>query len=80
MPIHLPPAKTARTAAQWLSSAAIAAGLLAAGVTPVLAQTAAAPAPSWQQGRTAEQNSSTLHPIAPIFTGRPAADLPLKAL
>lgn len=80
MPIHLPPEKAARTAAQWLSSAAITAGLLAAGVAPVQAQTAAAPAPSWQQGRTAEQNSSTLHPIAPIFTGRPAADLPLKAL
>jgi glucose/arabinose dehydrogenase len=43
---------------------------------------AAAPAapPSWQQGRSAEQASSTLHPFAPHFTGRAASDLPLDKL
>ncbi len=40
----------------------------------------AAPAPSWQQGRSAEHASSPLHPFAPHFTGRPAADLPVDKL
>jgi len=44
------------------------------------AQAPAAPAPSWQQGRSADQGSSTLHPIAPILTGRPASELPLDKL
>ena len=35
----------------------------------------AAPPPSWQQGRSNDQASSPLHPIAPILTGRPAAEL-----
>jgi glucose/arabinose dehydrogenase len=48
---------------------------------PVAAPVAAPPpAPSWQQGRTAEQNASPLHPIAPIFTGRPASELPVNTL
>lgn len=34
-----------------------------------------APPPSWQQGRSAEQASSPLHPIAPILTGRLAGEL-----
>ena len=67
---------------------AVAAALLASGFswaqaqTPPAAAPAAAPppAPSWQQGRTAEQNASPLHPIAPIFTGRPASDLPVNTL
>jgi glucose/arabinose dehydrogenase len=43
---------------------------------------AAAPAapPSWQQGRSAEQEKSTLHPFLPNMTGRPAKDLPVDKL
>jgi glucose/arabinose dehydrogenase len=66
----------------------LAAALLASGIAWAQAQTppatapvaAPAPAPSWQQGRSAEQNASPLHPIAPIFTGRPASELPLGTL
>ena len=55
--------------------AAIAAAFVSASA---FAQTpAAAPPPSWQQGRAADQASSTLHPIAPILTGRIAGELPL---
>ncbi len=50
------------------------------GGSAVVAQTASAPAPSWQQGRAADQGASTLHPIAPILTGRPASELPLDKL
>ena len=62
------------------------AGALAASlmITNAWAQTppAAAPSapPSWQQGRSTEQAASTLHPFAPIFTGRPASELPLDKL
>ena len=55
----------------------------AAPATPAPAPApAVAPAapPSWQQGRTAEQNASPLHPIAPIFTGREGSELPLNTL
>jgi glucose/arabinose dehydrogenase len=43
---------------------------------------AAAPTapPPWQQGRAADQASSTLHPFAPHFTGRASKDLPLDKL
>ncbi len=66
----------------------IAATLLAGSTVWAQAQTPPAtapvaappPAPSWQQGRTAEQNASPLHPIAPIFTGRPASELPVNTL
>ena len=60
-------------------AAALAAGLwLAASAA---AQTpAAAPPPAWQQGRSADQGSSTLHPIAPILTGRQASELPVDKL
>ena len=44
------------------------------------ASAAPAPAPSWQQGRSAEQQSSPLHPFAPILTGRPAKDLAIDKL
>ena len=44
------------------------------------AQTAPAAPPSWQQGRTTDQAGSTLHPFAPIFTGRPASELPVNTL
>src|SRR3954468_15379050 len=39
-----------------------------------------APAPSWQQGRSSAQGKSTLHPFAPILTGRPASELPIDKL
>lgn len=39
-----------------------------------------APPPSWQQGRSAEQDSSPLHPFAPILTGRAAAELAVTSL
>lgn len=70
---------------------AIAAALFITGAwaqTPPAAAPSPAPAPaaapaappSWQQGRSAEQGKSTLHPFAPIFTGRPASELPLDKL
>jgi len=65
-------------------AAALVAGSLASAhaQTPPATAPAAAPPPppSWQQGRSAEQNASPLHPIAPIFTGRPASDLPVNTL
>lgn len=39
-----------------------------------------APPPSWQQGRSAEEAESPLHPFAPILTGRPASELPIDKL
>src|SRR6185369_12050555 len=49
---------------------------------PALAQDkpAAAPAPSWQQGKPPAMAESTLHPFAPHMTGRPAKDLPVSKL
>jgi glucose/arabinose dehydrogenase len=46
------------------------------------AEKPAAPAvpPAWQQGRSAEQEKSPLHPFAPHLTGRPAAGLPVNTL
>ena len=32
------------------------------------------------QGRATDQAASTLHPFAPIFTGRPTSELPLDKL
>jgi glucose/arabinose dehydrogenase len=65
----------------WLLPAVAA--LLAAGSlhaqTPAPAA-AAAPAPSWQQGRSTSDEKSSLHPIAPILTGRPTTELPLDKL
>ena len=74
--MHLPPLKT------------LAAALLTTGIGWTQAQTSPAsapvaasrPAPSWQQGRTAEQSASPLRPIAPIFTGRRASELPINTL
>jgi hypothetical protein len=36
--------------------------------------------PSWQQGRSADQAKSTLHPFSPILTGKPASELPVNKL
>ena len=52
----------------------------AASAAPPAAAPAAAPAPSWQQGRSSAQEKSTLHPFAPLLTGRPASELPLDKL
>ena len=62
---------------------ALAASLLCASAwaqTPPAAPAAPSAAPSWQQGRSAEQGSSSLHPFAPLLTGRPASELPLDKL
>jgi glucose/arabinose dehydrogenase len=59
---------------------ALVAGLWLAASAGAQTAPPAAPAPSWQQGRSADQSSSTLHPIAPILTGRPASELPLDKL
>ena len=58
------------------------AGAAWAQTPPPAAPAAAAPAapPSWQQGRSAEQATSALHPFAPHFTGRPSSELPLDKL
>ncbi len=56
----------------------VAASLMAAFAS-AQAQAPAA-APPWQQGRSAEQGTSTLHPFAPHLTGRPAKDLPVNTL
>jgi len=61
---------------------AILAGLwmTAVAVAQTPAPAAPAPAPSWQQGRSPDQATSTLHPFAPILTGRAAGELPLDKL
>jgi len=61
------------------SRKALAAAFLTLFATAALAQAPAAP-PSWQQGRSAEQTSSPLHPFAPHLTGRASKDLPLDKL
>jgi glucose/arabinose dehydrogenase len=60
----------------------VVAAVAAAFAVPLMAQDkpAAAPAPSWQQGKPPAQAESTLHPFAPILTGRPAKELPVNTL
>src|SRR5262245_57244359 len=65
-----------RIPSRWLAPGLVA--LAVAG--QAVAQQPAAPAPSWQQGRTAAQEKSTLHPISPLLTGRPASELPMDKL
>ena len=62
------------------SCKALAVGFLALFCTATLAQAPAAPSPSWKQGMTPEQETSTLHPFAPHMTGRSAKDLPVDKL
>ena len=59
---------------------ALAAAFLTTFSAAALAQAPAAPPPSWQQGRTAEQEKSTLHPFAPHMTGRDVKELSLDKL
>ena len=61
------------------SCKALAAAILASFSAAAFAQAPAAP-PSWQQGRSAEQASSPLHPFAPHMTGRDAKSLPVSTL
>ncbi len=61
------------------SRKALAAAFLTLFATAALAQAPATP-PSWQQGRSAEQASSPLHPFAPHMTGRASKDLPVDKL
>jgi len=64
----------------------LAAALLALGSFAAHAQQPAKPAaaptppPSWQQGRSAEQDKSSLHPFAIHATGKPAKELPVDKL
>lgn len=67
--------------------APVTALLFAALCSQVAAQTAAptvpaapAPAPAWAQGMNPDQAKSSLHPIAPIMTGRTSAELPIDKL
>ena len=57
----------------------LAVAFLAIFATAALAQAPAAP-PSWQQGRSAEQEKSTLHPFAPHMTGRDLKELSVDKL
>jgi glucose/arabinose dehydrogenase len=74
-----------------ISTLVIGSALLATGCTtmstppaPVVAApapaAAAAPPPAWQQGRTADQATSPLAPIAGKLTVTPASDIPLNKL
>lgn len=66
---------------QWRAAAtAVASALLTCTAWAQAPAAAPAAPPSWQQGRSAEQAKSTLHPFAPHFTGRAAKDLPLDKL
>src|SRR3954465_7035666 len=60
----------------------IAAFVAAAFAASAFAQDkpAAAPPPSWQQGKPAAQAQATLHPFAPHMTGRSSKDLPVNTL
>src|SRR5262245_1328444 len=59
----------------------VTATVAAAFASAVLAQDKpAAPPPSWQQGKPAALQESTLHPFAPHMTGRAAKDLPVNSL
>jgi glucose/arabinose dehydrogenase len=59
---------------------ALAAAFLTTFSVAALAQAPAAAPPSWQQGRTAEQEKSTLHPFAPHMTGRDLKELSVDKL
>jgi glucose/arabinose dehydrogenase len=71
---------TAVLIAGWVCIVSPAAGQGAQQPAPSTGTAPAAPPPAWQQGRSADQQESTLHPFAPILTGRPAGQLPLDKL
>jgi glucose/arabinose dehydrogenase len=77
-----PPAAPAAAPPAAAPPAAAPAAAPPAAAPPATAPAAAPPAapPAWQQGRTPEQGTSTLHPFAPQMTGRPASELPTDKL
>jgi glucose/arabinose dehydrogenase len=62
------------------SRTVLATAFLAAFGIAALAQQPPAPPPSWQQGRTGEQEKSPLHPFAIHVTGKLAKELPVDKL
>ncbi len=76
------------TVSRTMPRLAVALGMLAACAAYAQQPPAAKPAPAaapkeqprWMQGRPAEMAGSTLAPIAPHLTGRPASELPLNKL
>jgi glucose/arabinose dehydrogenase len=54
--------------------------VLAAAAAQAQAPAAPAAPPSWQQGRSGEQEKSPLHPFAIEVTGKPAKQLPIDKL
>jgi glucose/arabinose dehydrogenase len=60
--------------------AAVAAAVLAAFAAHAQDKPAAEPPPSWHQGKPPAQSESSLHPFAPILTGRSAKELPVDKL
>jgi glucose/arabinose dehydrogenase len=63
-----------------LKIAGLAVAALFAAAAHAQDKPAAQPAPSWQQGKPAALNESTLHPFAPYMTGRSAKELPIDKL
>jgi glucose/arabinose dehydrogenase len=61
-------------------SAAILTAAFGSAFAQQSAPAAPAAAPTWQQGRSATQSESQLHPFAPLLTGRPASELPIDKL
>jgi glucose/arabinose dehydrogenase len=62
------------------SRTVVATAFLASFGIAAFAQQPPAPPPSWQQGRSAEQEKSTLHPFAINVTGKMASELPVDKL
>ena len=61
--------------------AVLAAAVLAAfSAAQAQDKPAAAPPPSWQQGKPPAMSESTLHPFAIEMTGKPSKDLPVNKL
>ena len=64
-------------AASVLSLAACQSMAPTSATAPAAPAAAAAPPPAWQQGRTADQASSTLAPVAGKLTATPASEIPI---
>jgi glucose/arabinose dehydrogenase len=73
-------AKLIWAAPLWLLAACQSMTPSSPAAAPPAAATPAAPPPAWQQGRTAEQASSTLAPVPGKMTATAAADIPLANL
>jgi glucose/arabinose dehydrogenase len=75
-----PSSRGLRSALAAWSTPLLLGALLASQVQAQQSPPAAVPAPSWQQGRSASDAKSSLHPFSPMLTGRPASELPLDKL